>query len=179
MVKLYEITEAQAEAMSLSTALKTLAEEAKLQEELEGGPMERELEGYALDYDTGSPEKGPDGKFKVLDDGDDLEVKEAPRLWRHWSKIYNEDEMMNLSVLEALSLHPKVKEILEKKVADTVGKFKEEASPATKSKYDGATDEVKLAILRNWLKSKGGPSVDGGRKRKTRRRRHLRHTRRR
>lgn len=177
MVKLYEITEAQAEAMSLSTALKTLAEEAKQEEALEGGPMERELEGYALDYDSGSPERGPDGKFKVLDRGYDVE--EAPELWRHWSKIYNEKEMMKLTVLEALSLHPKVKEILEKKVADTVGKFKEEASPATKSKYDGATDEVKLAILRNWLKSKGGPSVDGGRKRKTRRRRHLRHTRRR
>ena len=176
MVKLYEITEAQAEAMSLSMALKTLAEQEKLEEEDYGEAWDRELEGYALDYKTGSRERGPDGKFKVLKRGYDF--PEAPKLWHHWSKIYPEEKMLEITVGEAYSLHPKVQEILEKKKDDTVGKFEREASPDTKRRYDNGNDEVKDSILRNWLKSKNGPSVDGGR-RKTRRRRHGRHTRRR
>jgi hypothetical protein len=84
--------------------------------------------------------------------------------------------MLNLSYGDALSLRPEVEKILKKKVADTIGKFKSEASEKTKSKWEDASDKVKVSILRNWLTSKGHSAVDAGR-RKTRRRRTRRHRR--
>jgi len=174
MPELWQYTEAQAEAMSAANAAKVLAEQEKLEEGGYGEAWDRELEGYALDYETGSRARGPDGKFKVLDEGYD--VPEAPKLWHHWSKIYPEKKMLTLEVGEALSLHPQVKEILEKKVEATIGQFKEHASEKTKSKWEKATDAVKNAILGRWLKAKGHPSMDAGRR--TRRRRRGRHTRR-
>jgi hypothetical protein len=166
MTQLWQYTEAQAEAMSAANAAKVLAEQEELEDEGYGEAWDRELEGYALDYSTGSPRKNKHGNYIVLQEG--FDVEEAPQLWRHWSKIYSQDEMMHLSVGEALSLHPKVREILEKKVHATIGQFKEHASEATKSKWEKATDAVKNAILGKWLKAKGHPSMDAGR-RKTRR----------
>jgi len=166
MVKLYEITEAQAEAMSPSHAIKILAQQEEEEGEGYGEAWDRDLEGYALDAEDGEP----------LEDDGWLDVPEAPKLWRHWSKILSKEEMKNLSVGEALSLHPKVKSILERKVEDTLGKFKEHASEKTKAKWEKSTDVVKDAILRKWLKAHGHPSFDGGR-RKTRRSRGRRTTR--
>jgi hypothetical protein len=113
MTKLYEYTEAQAEAMSARNAVKVLAENKEVDY---GEATERELYGYALEYgDDGKPMKDSQGNYVVVSRGYD--VPEAPKLWRHWSKIYSQDKMMDLTVGEAMSLHPKVKEILEKKAA--------------------------------------------------------------
>jgi len=166
MTKLWQYTEAQAEAMSAANAAKVLAE----QEELDKGgshgeAWDRELEGYVLDYDTGSPTKDSNGNY-ILADGYS-EIGDGAEMWRHWSKIYPQSKMMRLTVGEAMSLHPKVKEILERKVKAPMKAFKEEASEETKRKYEAADEGTKGTILAAWLKSKG-KSFDGGRKRKTR-----------
>lgn len=165
MTKLWQYTEAQAEAMSAANAVKVLAEQEKKHEEEEDDETaERELEGYALEYDhdTGKRMKDSSGNYVPVKKGYD--VPEAGDIWRHLSKIYSQDEMMKITVAEAESLHPKVKEILEKKVADTIGKFKAQASEKTRAKYERGTQPVKDAILRNWLKSHGHASFDGGRR---------------
>ena len=168
MPKLYEYTEAQAEAMSAGNAVKVLAEQKKETEGGYGEAWDRELYGYALEYDedSGEPKKDAQGNYVVASRGYD--VPEAPTLWRHWSKIYPQDKMMQLEVGEALSLHPKVKEILKKKVADTIGKFKSDASPETKAKYESANEAAKSKILNAWLSSKGHSTMDAGRRRKSR-----------
>ena len=163
MPKLYEYTEAQAEAMSAGNAMKVLAENKEVDY---GEATERELEGYALDYSDGNPKKDAQGNYVVASQGYD--VPEAPTLWRHWSKIYPQSKMMQLTVGEALRLHPKVKEILKKKVADTIGKFKSDASPETKAKYESANEATKSKILNAWLSSKGHSTMDAGRRRKSR-----------
>jgi hypothetical protein len=151
-----------------------LAEQEKLEEE--GSSIaHRELEGYALKYDEhGQRVKDSHGHYVTLKRGHD--VPEAPQLWHHWSKLYSQDKMMRLTVEEAESLHPEVKKTLEKKVHATIGQFKEHASEKTKSKWEHATEAVKNMILGKWLKSKGHPSMDAGR-RKTRRSRGRRTTR--
>jgi len=168
MTKLWQYTEAQAEAMSAANAAKVLAE----QEELDKGggnhgeAWDRELEGYVLDYDTGSPTKDSNGNY-ILAQGDGGDIADGEEMWRHWSKIYPQSKMMRLTVGEAMSLHPKVKEILERKVKAPMKAFKEEASEETKRKYEAADEGTKGTILSAWLKSKG-KNFDGGRKRKTR-----------
>jgi len=174
MTKLWQYTEAQAEAMSAAHAAKVLAEQEKEEEEGYGEAWDRELEGYALDYSTGSPRKNNHGNYIVLKRGYD--VPEAPELWRHWSKFYSQDKMMDITVGEALSLHPEVRKILERKVHATIGQFKEHASEKTKAKWEEAEGAAKDAILRDWLKAHGHPSMDAGR-RKSRRSRGRRTTR--
>ena len=176
MVKLWEITEAQAEAMSTAHAAKILAEnEAEPDNHGEAG--DRELEGYALDYATGSPRKDKHGKWVVLKHGHDVE--NAPELWRFWSKILPEKKMFELSVLEASQLQPNVLEILENKVKEPLRVFKEQASEATKSKWEQASDAVKATILGKWLAAKGHHHLihDGGRRRTRRGRKGRRTTR--
>lgn len=175
MTKLWQYTEAQAEAMSAAHAAKVLAEQEKEEEEGYGEAWDRELAGYALEYDdSGELKKNSSGNYVPLKRGYD--VSEAPELWRYWSKFYSQDKMMDLTVGEALSLRPEVRKILEKKVHATIGQFKKHASEATKSKWEHATEAVKNAILGKWLKAKGHPSMDAGR-RKTRRSRGRRTTR--
>ena len=74
---------------------------------------------------------------------------------------------MKITVLEAMSLQPGVRKILERKVKGPLEAFKAEASDATKAKYEAADEASKGTILAAWLKSKG-KSFDGGRRRKTR-----------
>jgi len=166
MTKLWQYTEAQAEAMSAANAAKVLAEQEELEKGGYGEAWDRELEGYVLDYDTGSPTKDSNGNY-ILAQGDEGEIADGEEMWRHWSKIYPQSKMMRLTVGEAMSLHPKVKEILERKVKGPMEAFKKEASEATKAKYNSADEASKGTILAAWLKSKG-KSFDGGRKRKTR-----------
>ena len=166
MTKLWQYTEAQAEAMSAANAAKVLAEQEELEKE-GSGVAHRELEGYALKYDdNGHRVKDSKGDYVALKRGHD--VPEA--------KLYSQDKMMRLTVEEAESLHPEVKKILKKKVHATIGQFKEHASEKTKSKWEHATEAVKNMILGKWLKSKGHASMDAGR-RKTRRSRGRRTTR--
>jgi hypothetical protein len=157
--ELWKYTEAQAEAMSAAEAAKVLARQKELEEEGEDDETwDRELEGYALAYDD-------DGKFEVLDKGYD--VPEAPELWHHWSKFYSEKEMMELTVGEASSLHPKVREILERKAEAPMKAFNEKAKPETKKKYEAASPAVREKILASWLE-KHGKDLGGRRGRKTR-----------
>jgi hypothetical protein len=166
MTKLWQYTEAQAEAMSAANAAKVLGEQEEMEEE--GSSIgHREFHGYALEYDdeTGEPKKDSSGNYVPLSRGYD--VPDAGDIWRHLSKIYSKEKMMDLTVEEAESLQPKVKEILERKVKGPLKAFKEEASEATQKKYNDADESTKGTILSAWLKSKG-KSVDGGRRRKTR-----------
>jgi hypothetical protein len=167
MVKLWEITEAQAEAMSSMMAMKVLAEQEE-EDKGHGEAYDRLLSQYALQYDEDRNYPLKDEKGNFITWGP--EEKPAPELWRYWEKYKTEEQMLNLGYGEALSLRPEVQKILEKKVAVTIGKFKSEASDKTKSKWEDASEERKLIILASWLKSKGHPAADGGR-RKTRRRR--------
>ena len=165
MTKLWQYTEAQAEAMSAANAAKVLAEQEELEEE-GSGVAHRELEGYALDYDDdGKPKKDSSGNYVPLSRGHD--VPDAPDIWRHLSKIYSQDKMMSITVEEAEGLQPKVKEIIERKAKGALNAFKEEASEATKAKYAAASEANKATILAAWAKSHG-KSFDGGRRRKTR-----------
>ena len=169
MVKLYEITEAQAEAMSASNAMKVLAQQKEREDDGYGEAWDRELSYYALDFDK-------DGNYVVRKWNGD--VSEAPTLWHHWSKILSKEKMMELEVGEALSLHPEVRKILKKKVEATIGKFESDAKPETKERYKAASEETKAKILNAWLKSKGHPTMDAGRRRSRRgRSRGRRHTR--
>ena len=166
MTKLWQYTEAQAEAMSAANAAKVLAE----QEEMDKGgshgeAWDRELEGYALDYENDEPKKDSSGNYVPLARGYD--VPDAPDIWRHLSKIYPQSKMMRLTVGEAMSLQPGVRKIIERKVKGPLEAFKKEASEATKANYNSADEASKGTILAAWLKSKG-KSFDGGRKRKTR-----------
>jgi hypothetical protein len=155
--ELWKYTEAQAEAMSAAEAAKVLARQEELDEAaLDDETWERELAGYALSYDD-------DGKLVLLDEGYD--VPEAPELWRHWSKFYSEDKMMELEVGEASSLHPKVKEILERKSGAPMNAFNEKAKEKTKAKYEAASPAVREKILKSWLEKHGN---DLGGRRKTR-----------
>jgi hypothetical protein len=165
MTKLWQYTEAQAEAMSAANAAKVLAEQEELEKGGRGEAWYRELEGYVLDYDSDSPTKDSNGNY-ILAKGDG-EIAGGEEMWRHWSKIYPQSKMMRLTVGEARSLHPKVKEILEQKVKAPMKAFKEEASEETKRKYEAADEGTKGTILAAWLKSKG-KNFDGGRHRKTR-----------
>jgi len=176
MTKLWQYTEAQAEAMSSANAAKVLAEQEELDKGGYGEAEDRELEGYALEYENDEPKKDSSGNYVPLKRGYDVE--EAPDIWRHLSKMYSKEKMMKITVLEAMSLQPRVKEILERKVKAPMKAFKEEASEETKRKYEAADEGTKGTILSAWLKSKG-KNFDGGRKRKTRKggRKSRRHTR--
>ena len=173
MTKLWQYTEAQAEAMSAANAAKVLAED---EEGYGGEASERALEGYVLDYETGSPRKDSHGNY-ILANGYS-EIDDGAEMWRHWSKIYPQSEMMQLTVGEAKRLHPAVKKILEHKVKEPLKKFKQNASEKTKSAWERASDTVKATILSKWLRAKGHQNLihDGGR-RTTRRSRGRRTTR--
>ena len=172
--ELWKYTEAEAEAMSAAEAAKVLARQKELDDDDHYEDWSRELAGYALSYedDNSSPRGGPlpdrddDGKLVVLDEGYD--IPEAPELWRHWSEIIkDEKEMLDLTVGEALSLHPKVKEILERKAEAPMKAFNEKAKPETKAKYAAAKPDVQAQILASWLR-KHGNDLGGRRGRKTR-----------
>lgn len=116
MTKLWQYTEAQAEAMSATNAAKVLAEQEKLETDGQNETSDRELAGYALDYDDdGKPKKDSSGKYLPLARGYD--VPDAPDIWRHLSKMYSNEKMMRITVEEAEGLQPEVKKILQSKAA--------------------------------------------------------------
>ena len=174
--ELWKYTEAQAEAMSAAEAAKVLARQKELDDDDHYEDWERELAGYALEHEeenhtprgSSLPDRGPDGKFVVREYDKWADVPEAPELWRHWSEIIkDEKEMLDLTVGEALSLHPKVKEILERKAEAPMKAFNEKAKEKTKAKYAAAKPDVQEKILASWLR-KHGNDLGGRRGRKTR-----------
>jgi hypothetical protein len=176
MVKLYEITEGQAEAMSAAMATKVLAEQRKREHRGYGEAWDRGLAGYALEWDEDGehPLKDKNGNY-ITRHPDQSDVPESPTLWRYWEKHLSDKEMMNLGVGAALSLRPEVKKILKNKVEGPLKAFKENASEKTKSVWKRASETVKMAILGKWLKAKGHPPIEAGRR--TRRNRGRRTTR--
>jgi hypothetical protein len=167
MVKLYEITEAQATAMSAAEAAKYLAENSPVDadgDDKYGEMTDRALAGYALDYDNGTPK--PPFEYQ---DGDYSDVgPEGIAAFKYWEKELPYEKLMEVTVGEAMGLREEVKEILEKKVNGPLKAFKEEASEATKAKYEAASEANKAVILAAWVKSHGKTFDGGRRRRKTR-----------
>jgi hypothetical protein len=162
MTKLWKITEAQAQAMSVVDALKVFTEQKELEKgDAYGEASDRELAGYALKFDDDEPMKDSSGEY-VLAGSSGNDVEEAPELWRDSSKIYSKEKMMKITVTEAMSLQPAVRKIIAKKIDGAMKAFKSEASKETKDKYEKEFNlDIRHRILSDWLKSKG---KEGGRK---------------
>jgi len=162
MTKLWKITEAQAQAMSVVEALKIFTEQKELEKgDAYGEASDRELAGYALKYVDDEPVKNSSGEY-VLAGSSGNDVEEAPELWRDMSKIHSNEKMMKITVTEAMSLQPAVRKIIVKKIDGAMKAFKSEASKETKDKYEKEFNvDIKHKILSDWLKSKG---KEGGRK---------------
>ena len=162
MTKLWKITEAQAQAMSVVEALKVFTEQKELEKgDAYGEASDRELAGYALKFVDDEPMKNSSGEY-VLAGSSGNDVEEAPELWRDMSKIHSNDKMMKITVTEAMSLQPAVRKIIAKKIDGAMKAFKSEASKETKDKYEKEFNlDIRHKILSDWLKSKG---KEGGRK---------------
>jgi hypothetical protein len=163
MTKLWKITEAQAQAMSVVEALKIFTEQKELEKgDAYGEASDRELAGYALKFDDDNEMvKDSSGEY-VLAGSSGNDVEEAPELWRDLSKIHSKEKMMKITVTEAMSLQPAVRKIIVKKIDGAMKAFKSEASKETKDKYEKEFNlDIKHKILSDWLKSKG---KEGGRK---------------
>lgn len=162
MTKLWKITEAEAQAMSVVDALKIFTEQKELEKgDAYGEASDRELAGYALKYVDDEPVKNSSGEY-VLAGSAGNDVEEAPELWRDLSKTHSKEKMMKITVTEAMSLQPAVRSIIVKKVDVAMKAFKGQASKETKDKYEKEFNlDIKHKILSDWLKSKG---KEGGRK---------------
>lgn len=162
MTKLWKVTEAQANEMTVVNALKIFTEQMKVEKgEGYGEAADRELAGYALKYKDDEPMKNSSGEY-VLAGSSGNDVEDAPEMWRELSKIHSKEKMMKITVSEAASLKPAVRKIIAKKIDVAMKAFKGEASENTKKKYDAASLANKRIILSAWLKSKKGK--EGGRK---------------
>jgi hypothetical protein len=162
MTKLWKVTEAQANEMTVVNALKIFTEQLKVDKgEGYGEAADRELAGYALKYKDDEPMKNSSGEY-VLAGSSGNDVEDAPEMWRELSKIHSKEKMMKIKVSEAASLKPAVRSIITKKIDVAMKAFKSEASEKTKQKYDAASLANKRIILSAWLKSKKGK--EGGRK---------------
>jgi len=162
MTKLWKVTEAQANEMTVVNALKIFTEQMKVEKgEGYGEAADRELAGYALKYKDDEPMKNSSGEY-VLAGSSGNDVEDAPEMWRELSKIHSKEKMMKITVSEAASLKPAVRKIIAKKIDVAMKAFKSEASEKTKQKYDAASLANKRIILSAWLKSKNGK--EGGRK---------------
>jgi hypothetical protein len=162
MTKLWKVTEAQANDMTVVNALKIFTEQLKVDKgEGYGEAADRELAGYALKYKDDEPMKNSSGEY-VLAGSSGNDVEDAPEMWRELSKIHSKEKMMKITVSEAASLKPAVRKIIAKKIEVAMKAFKGEASENTKKKYEAASLANKRIILSAWLKSKKGK--EGGRK---------------
>jgi hypothetical protein len=162
MTKLWKVTEAQANEMTVVNALKIFTEQMKVEKgEGYGEAADRELAGYALKYKDDEPMKNSSGEY-VLAGSSGNDVEDAPEMWRELSKIHSKEKMMKITVSEAASLKPAVRKIIAKKIEVAMKAFKGEASENTKKKYEAASLANKRIILSAWLKSKKGK--EGGRK---------------
>lgn len=162
MTKLWKVTEAQANEMTVVNALKIFTEQMKVEKgEGYGEAADRELAGYALKYKDDEPMKNSSGEY-VLAGSSGNDVEDAPEMWRELSKIHSKEKMMKITVSEAASLKPAVRKIIAKKIDVAMKAFKGEASENTKKKYEAASLANKRIILSAWLKSKKGK--EGGRK---------------
>ena len=123
-MKLYDITKANAEAMSIENAEKYLAEEAAFRKEQPyGNAYHRGIAGYVLDDEekvlNGHTMKPP---YKFHEKGD-LRKEGADAFRALVRRGVPHSELMSIEVGDAMALDPEVKKILEKKVAAKTGKL--------------------------------------------------------
>jgi len=158
-MKIYEITKANAEAMSIENAEKYLAEEAVWRKEQPyGEAYDRDIAGYVLDVDEELDWSNRDNikpPYKFHEHGD---------LGKNGANVFRalvrrgvpHSKLMTIEVKDAFALDPEVKKILEKKVAAPVEKFKAEASDRTKRHFESASPERKGHILSAWTRKHTG-----------------------
>jgi len=155
-MKLYEITKANAEAMSIENAEKYLAEEAAYRKERPfSEAYDRSISGYVLD----TPHWHDIEKIKRPYDYDETNElgKEAVDVFKALVRRgLPHSKLMTIDVGDAYALDPEVKKILEKKVAAPVEKFKAEASDRTKRHFESASPERKGHILSAWTRKHTG-----------------------
>ena len=158
-MKLYEITKANAEAMSIENAEKYLAEEAVWRKEQPyGEAYDRDIAGYVLDVDEErdwSNRANIKPPYKFHEQGD--LGKEGANAFRALVRRgVPHSKLMTIEVKDAMALDPEVKTILEKKIAAPVEKFKAEASDRTKRHFESASPERKGHILSAWTRKHTG-----------------------
>jgi len=155
-MKIYEITKANAEAMSIENAEKYLAEEAAFRKERPfSEAYDRSISGYVLD----TPHWHDIEKIKRPYDYDETNElgKEAVDVFKALVRRgLPHSKLMTIDVGDAYALDPEVKKILEKKVAAPVEKFKAEASDRTKRHFESASPERKGHILSAWTRKHTG-----------------------
>jgi hypothetical protein len=158
-MKLYEITKANAEAMSIENAEKYLAEEAAFRKEQPyGEAYDRDIAGYVLEVDderdwmNRSNIKPP---YKVHEDSD-VRKEGADAFRALVRRGVPHSKLMTIEVKDAMALDPEVKTILEKKVAAPMEKLKAEASERTKRQFENASPERKGHILTAWTRKHTG-----------------------
>ena len=155
-MKLYEITKANAEAMSIENAEKYLAEEAAFRKERPfSEAYDRSISGYVLD----TPHWHDIEKVKRPYEYDETNElgKEAVEVFKALVRRgVPHSKLMTIDVGDAFALDPEVKKILEKKVAAPVEKFKSEASDRTKRHFESASPERKGHILSAWTRKHTG-----------------------
>jgi hypothetical protein len=158
-MKLYEITKANAEAMSIENAEKYLAEEAAFRKEQPyGEAYDRDIAGYVLEVDderdwmNRANIKPP---YKVHEDSD-VRKEGADAFRALVRRGVPHSKLMTIEVKDAMALDPEVKTILEKKVAAPMEKFKSEASDRTKRHFESASPERKGHILTAWTRKHTG-----------------------
>jgi hypothetical protein len=159
-MKLYEITKANAEAMSIENAEKYLAEDVAWRKNDQYGEADdRDLAGYVLDVDEGvdwmnrANIKPP---YKFHEQGD-LGKNGANAFRALVRRGVPHSKLMTIEVKDAMALDPEVKKILEKKIAAPLQKLKAEASERTKRQFENASPERKGHILTAWLKKHDAP----------------------
>ena len=159
-MKLYEITKANAEAMSIENAEKYLAEEAAFRKEQPyGEAYDRDIAGYVLEVDdqrdwmNRANIKPP---YKVHEDSD-VRKEGADAFRALVRRGVPHSKLMTIEVKDAMALDPEVKKILEKKIAAPLQKLKSEASDSTKRQFENASPERKGHILTAWLKKHDAP----------------------
>ena len=156
-MKLYEITKANAEAMSIESAEKYLAEEAAYRKERPfSEAYDRSISGYVLD----TPHWHDIEKIKRPYDYDETNElgKEAVDVFKALVRRgVPHSKLMTIDVGDAFALDPEVKKILEKKVDSKMDKFKSQASDSTKRQFESASPERKASIFSAWTKKHEEP----------------------
>ena len=159
-MKIYEITKANAEAMSIESAEKYLAEEAEFRKKQPyGEAYDRDIAGYVLEVDderdwmNRANIKPP---YKVHENSD-VRKEGADAFRALVRRGVPHSKLMTIEVKDAMALDPEVKKILEKKVDSKMDKFKSQASDSTKRQFESASPERKASIFSSWTKKHDEP----------------------
>ena len=155
-MKIYEITKANAEAMSIENAEKYLAEEAAYRKERPfSEAYDRSIAHYVLDATDWHDIEKVKRPYEY-DETNEL-GKEAVEVFKALVRRgVPHSKLMTIDVGDAYALDPEVKKILEKKIAAPLQKLKAEASDRTKRQFENASPERKGHILSAWTRKHTG-----------------------